>query len=99
MKLAFLSAPAVITLGLLALAPVSYAQQSPQGAAGKMFMQQMDTDKDGKVSKDEFLKPQAEMFKVIDKDGDGFITEAEADAFAQEMRQRMQQQMQPQQKP
>lgn len=99
MKSAFLSAPAVIALGLFALTPTVHAQQPPQGSASKMFMQQMDANKDGKVSKEEFLKPQEEMFKLIDKDGDGSVTEAEAAAFAQEMHQRMQQQMQPQQKP
>lgn len=83
-------------VGLFALASASYAQQPasppPQGKPSQIFMQQMDTNKDGKVSKEEFLRPQEEMFKHIDKDGDGFITETEVDDFAKEMRERMQQQ-------
>lgn len=90
-------------LGLLALASTSHAQQppaqAPEGSPVKMFIMQLDADKDGKISLEEFILPQQEQFKFMDKDGDGYITEAEFEAFAQEMRQRMQQQMQQQPKP
>lgn len=89
-------------LGLLALAGPSHAQQppaqAPQGSPIKMFIIQLDINKDGKVSLEEFMMPQQEQFKFMDKDGDGYITEAEFEAFAQEMRQKMQQ-LQQQPKP
>ena len=56
------------------------ADEVPQGPAGGMhegFIKRFDTDKDGKVSKDEFKGP-ADMFTKLDKNGDGFITEDEA---------------------
>jgi Ca2+-binding EF-hand superfamily protein len=56
-----------------------------------MFMQNLDTNKDGKVSKEEYLKPGEEQFRQIDKNGDGAITRDEADAYHKEMQQRMEQ--------
>jgi hypothetical protein len=41
-------------------------------------MDMFDTDKDGKISKEEF--PMPDRFSDIDKDGDGFITESEFSA-------------------
>lgn len=92
-----------LALGLFVLTGTSQAQQppagAPQGSPIKMFITQLDGNKDGKISLEEFLMPQREQFKFMDKDGDGYITEAEFEAFAQEMRQKMQQQMQQQPKP
>jgi Ca2+-binding EF-hand superfamily protein len=80
---------------LVASSPL-LAQQQGQGSPGKMFLQQLDTDKNGSVSEAEFLKPQQAQFKHMDKDGNGAISEAEFDAFAQEMQQRIQQMRQQQ---
>ena len=55
------------------------------------FMHQLDADKDGKVSKAEFLKPHEAQFAHIDKNQDGSIDKAEIEAFAAEMRQHMEQ--------
>ncbi|MBN1832992.1 MAG: HlyD family secretion protein [Deltaproteobacteria bacterium] len=62
---------------------------SPQGrgfpAGGQPFgnpMEMLDTDKDGKVSKEEF--PMPDRFSGIDKDGDGYITESEFSAAWQQ---------------
>ena len=41
----------------------------------------MDTDADGKISKDEARGRSAENFDEIDTDDDGFLTEAELKAF------------------
>ncbi|MFH1136711.1 MAG: EF-hand domain-containing protein [Pseudomonadota bacterium] len=49
---------------------------APPGG-GKSFIGDFDRDKDGKVSREEFLGP-AEQFKQLDRSGDGFIDAAEA---------------------
>jgi len=49
-------------------------------------------DKDGKVTKTEFLKPYAGQFAHMDKNQDGSIDRTEIDAFSAQMRERMQQQ-------
>ena len=41
------------------------------------FFQEMDGNKDNKVSHDEFLVPMEERFKGIDSNHDGFITREE----------------------
>lgn len=97
----------ITTLALLALsAPLAAQQEKAQMSYGKMMLQQLDADKNGSVSEQEYIKPQlAEMqkqFKHMDKDGNGAVSEAEADAFAKEMQEQMQrmreqqQQQQPQ---
>jgi len=80
--------------------PVAQAQgQGPGGEPQKepavMFIEQLDTSGDGKVSMEEFIMPvqtQAEgQFKSMDKNSDGFISQDEADAFQKEMQERMEQ--------
>jgi Ca2+-binding EF-hand superfamily protein len=75
---------------LLIVASPLAAQQQGNASAGQMFLQQFDTNKDGSVDLEEFLAPQKAQFKHIDKDGDGKITEAEADAFVKEMQAHLQ---------
>ena len=87
-------------LALIVLSSPLAAQQAPQGAPPTMsdaFMHQLDADKDGKVSKAEFLKPQEAQFAHIDKNQDGYIDKSEIDAFAAEMRERMEKMKQQQQ--
>jgi len=75
------------------------AQYGPEGNPSQVFLQQFDANKDGKVSFDEFQKPQLEQlqqgiqqqFKYMDKNKDGHIDAGEADAFAKEMQERMEQ--------
>ena len=76
-----------LLLGLVAT-PLA-AQQPAQPSMSDMFMKQMDENKDGKVSEEEFLKPNKAQFKHMDKNGDGGIDKAEVDAFAEEMKKRM----------
>ena len=44
-----------------------------------MNLMQFDTDKDGKVSKDEAPAQMSSFFDRLDTDGDGFITQSEID--------------------
>ena len=68
----------------------------------KMFFEQFDTNKDGTVSKAEFLKPTEAQFDHMDRDKNGALDQAEVKAFNDEMKQRMQEmqrQMQQQRPP
>jgi Ca2+-binding EF-hand superfamily protein len=56
----------------------------------KLFFEQFDTDKDGQVSKAEFLKPTDAQFDFMDSDKNGALDQAEVKAFNDEMKQRMQ---------
>lgn len=44
---------------------------------GGMGMKMMDTDKDSKVSKEEFMKHHEDMFATMDKNKDGALDESE----------------------
>ena len=70
-----------------ALAQQAPPQQMPD--LNKMFFEQFDTDKDGKVSKAEFLKPTEAQFDHMDRNRDGVLDPAEVEAFNTEMTQRM----------
>lgn len=86
-----------ILICLTALFSAPLFAQPPAGASmSDMFIQQLDGDKDGKVSKAEFLKPQEMQFAHIDTNGDGNLDKAEVEAFAQKMQQKMEQMRQQQ---
>jgi Ca2+-binding EF-hand superfamily protein len=61
----------------------------PPRTAGPLWFRKMDRNRDGDVSRREFLGTDAE-FKAIDTDGDGLISAAEADAYDKRMRARRQ---------
>jgi Ca2+-binding EF-hand superfamily protein len=78
-----------LLLPLLLAAPIAFAQETPSDQKPKkpkpdaaQRFQSMDKDKDGKLSKDEFMAnkkgewvQQAEKaFAGKDKDGDGYLT-------------------------
>jgi len=84
--LVFLSLAAVLP-GLSQAQEQGQAQQDPAQA----FIQRFDQDKDGKVSRDEFLKPAAEQFKYMDRNGDGAISMEESQTMAEELKKRMEQ--------
>lgn len=66
-------------------------QQMPQMPdLEKVFFEQFDTNKDGVVSKEEFLQPTVEQFNHMDRDKNGALDSAEVRAFNDEMKQRMQ---------
>lgn len=82
-----------LALTLLVAAPVFAEQQKPNQT--EMFLKTFDANGDGRVSKDEYMKPQVQQiekqFNYMDKNKDGVVDEAEAQAFAKEMQQRMEQ--------
>lgn len=75
----------MIPVALLALATgaVAQAQQPAAEQAGSptdAFLQELDKDGDGAISKDEALAPDRERFTKTDGNGDGAITQDEAQA-------------------
>jgi hypothetical protein len=68
---------------LLALAaPLAWGQG---GDPVKFFLQEYDSDGDGSVTREEYLKPFAGEFAEMDLNGDGVVGNDEAEAFAQKM--------------
>jgi len=67
-----------------------------QPAAGKpqsmsdAFMMQLDSNKDGKVSQEEFIAPHKKQFAAMDSNGDGAIDQAEIQALEKRVREQMQ---------
>ena len=50
------------------------------------FMQKIDTDGDGKISKSEFVNSHEERFSKMDANGDGYIEREEMKAAKEKMR-------------
>ena len=68
----------------------SVAAQPPAGASPAEMMKQADTDGDGKLSRDEFIKARTAAleaaFARLDADGDGKLDEKEVEAGAEQVR-------------
>ena len=84
----------ISALALVLAGPV-FAQDKPQMDPSQVFLKTFDANNDGKVSRDEFVKPQVQQiekqFSYMDKNGDGQVDSGEMAAYAAEMRKRMQQ--------
>ena len=52
------------------------------------FMQKIDTDGDGKISKSEFVNSHEERFSKMDTNGDGYLEREEMKAAKQKMREK-----------
>ena len=88
-----------IVIALVTLSAPVLAQQPQMPNLEEIFFQQFDANKDGQVSKVEFLQPTEAQFDHMDRDKNGDLDQAEVKAFndemkarIQEMQQRMQQQ-------
>jgi len=65
-------------------------QENRKKAATDRFFNELDGDKDNKVSLDEFLVPMRNRFKPIDSNQDGFITRDEFEiSFEENQKMRM----------
>ena len=53
------------------------AAKVDEGKCGSKMKGMMDADKDGKVSKDEFIKHHEHMFEMMDKDKNGMLDDSE----------------------
>ncbi|TGP20223.1 MULTISPECIES: EF-hand domain-containing protein [unclassified Mesorhizobium] len=67
---------------LLGLAPLSSAQAQDAPRAQR-FLQHVDTNGDGAVTKDEIMAARERMFKRLDRNGDGVIDENEIETARQ----------------
>jgi hypothetical protein len=69
----------LILLGALIFLGPSYAfEKGPHGHMhGKSYFDAMDTDKDGKISHDEYMATYEKHFKLMDTNQDGFLTNEE----------------------
>jgi len=85
--------PKVVPLLFLALSPTAVLAQDPPPAQdpGQAFVEHFDTNKDGRVSKAEFLKPAEAQFAEMDRNGDGFVSLDEARAAAEARRRQIEQ--------
>lgn len=83
----------IAALGLFAFAQ-AYAEDATPQAGHRMHEMNADTNKDGKISHDEFMaasqKRAEEHFKHMDTNGDGFVDQAERKAAFDQMRQHRQ---------
>ncbi|MCW5773695.1 MAG: EF-hand domain-containing protein [Rhodospirillaceae bacterium] len=75
-------------MGAVALAQTGPTTKGPNPAERfrAQFLERLDTDKDGKVTKAEFLASYTARFKAADKDGDGFLTKEEFAAYGDQRR-------------
>jgi Ca2+-binding EF-hand superfamily protein len=79
-----------VMIGILGLiCAQAFAQQQQMPNLEEVFFQQFDADKDGLVSKAEFLQPTEAQFAHMDRNNDGNLDRAEVKAFNEEMQQRM----------
>ena len=64
-------------------------RRPPRGGGGRgrmEYIKRMDRDRDGRVTRDEFMGAVEGQFKGMDRDGDGAITEKDLDAMAAQRR-------------
>ncbi len=83
----------LIIPSILALLPAMAVALPPGASPTSMsdaFMQQLDSNKDGAVSKAEFLAPQEKQFADMDANKDGAVDRAEIEAVEKSMREQMQ---------
>ncbi len=84
----------ITVLGALLL-PLAAVAQPPAGgpppSLADSFMNSLDANKDGKVDKNEFLKPYEKQFQMMDANHDGAVDRSEIEAVERQMKARMEQ--------
>ncbi|WP_456372473.1 hypothetical protein [Thiolapillus sp.] len=83
-----------ILAGLSLLLPFLATAQAQPGAQPRSMadaFMMLDSDKDGKVSKTEFLAPYEKRFAQMDSNHDGAVDRGEIEALEKAMRARMEQ--------
>jgi Ca2+-binding EF-hand superfamily protein len=75
----------MMAAGLLCAAPLVQACDPQGGPQGGWMWQEMDTNKDGAVSKKEFDAFHSARFKELDANKDGKVTQEEMDAVHKKM--------------
>ena len=63
---------------VLVLGATCLFAQTPEDAKAKEFIAAMDTDKDGQISKEEYLANCSRRFDALDTNNDGFLNTEEA---------------------
>lgn len=75
----------IIAFGLLCAAPLAMACGMKGGPQGGWMQEQMDSNKDGVVSKKEYDAFHSDHFKQLDANKDGKVSQDEMDAFHKKM--------------
>jgi Ca2+-binding EF-hand superfamily protein len=75
-----------LALGAGAYAQTGPGSKSPGERFRTQFMERLDTNKDGKITKDEYAAARTAEFKAADKNGDGFISKEEFAAYGDQRR-------------
>ncbi len=93
MKVKYLVALTALTLGIGTLAYAKHGEGDSQHHGSHHSLEQVDTNKDGAVSRDEFMahhqKMAAERFAKMDANNDGKVDEAERNAMKAKMKEKM----------
>jgi Ca2+-binding EF-hand superfamily protein len=77
---------AVLAIGMIAGIPAASGQKTSGDSSGaKLWLSAMDTDKDGTVSKQEFLSYMAAQFEKADPDHDGTLDKNEMEQLRQNL--------------
>ena len=86
----------LILLGGVTLLGHNYAlAKGPHGdMRGKSYFDEMDTNKDGKISKEEHMAKCESRFKAMDTNNDGFLTRDECGKRWEEKKEMMKEKMQ-----
>jgi Ca2+-binding EF-hand superfamily protein len=75
-----------MAISLLGIISISAHDGKGKGHMGKEHFKKIDTDGDGKISKDEWQKFHESKFTEMDKDTDGSLSEEEIQSFHKEKR-------------
>lgn len=81
-----------IILSLVLLLPAVAVAQAPAGGPASMsdaFMLQLDSNKDRKVSKAEFIAPHEKQFADMDSNKDGVIDKIEVETIEKQWREQL----------